>query len=132
MRVLAWRTFKRMRALSRPFSTCLLREHLCHLLILPVELLYSLIMVVHGHAEDLLRSLLSNHELVEMLLQYPRRDFWDADGRGIFQRSFGRTGLVETGITTTMEIRAVELALVGPDRGGAEMTSDDGRYAEIG
>lgn len=50
-------------------STSNLGKPLPFFILLPLKLLYALVLVVHGHAEHLLGTLLTDNVLVEVLLQ---------------------------------------------------------------
>lgn len=70
-------TFYRMSLVHAP--SLLGRQLLLLLLISPLQLLYPLIVVVYGRCQGLLRSLLANNELIEVLLEDCRCDAWRSD-----------------------------------------------------
>ena len=60
------------------------------LILLPLQLLYPLVVVVDGNTQDLLRALLADDELIQVLFQRYGRDSGRAHDTGAPQWAAGR------------------------------------------
>lgn len=77
-----------------------------------LKFLYSLIMIVHSDTEDFLRSLLSYHKLIQVLLENSGSHAGYADVGCIVERAFGGPRLVVTGESLTREVGTMEATIV--------------------